>query len=172
MRGSVGLAILGIALLGGCASITKGTTQQVTVNSDPQGAACNVLRDGEVITRIAKTPKTITVDKTKHDLNVVCSMEGFGETALVNQSGVEGMTAANLVFGGLIGWAVDSATGADNKYAPSITVPMKPPPGEEVIEAAPAPSAAPASQPLDPALTPGVDPSDPNYGNPDAVPQS
>ncbi len=154
--------LLALAMMAGCASITEGTSQQITINTEPQGASCEVLREGQPIAKIDKTPKTITVDKTKHDLRVVCSKEGYTDTSRFNNSGVEGMTVANAIAGGLIGWAIDSATGADNEYEDSVLIVLEPnvtPEAYGVPESAPTP-------------TPEIDPSDPNYGNPDAVPQS
>lgn len=155
-------ALVGLALMGGCASITKGTSQEIRVNSEPQGAACEVLRKGQSLAKIDKTPATVKIRKSKYNLEIVCSMEGFADSTHVNNSGVEGMTAANAVAGGLIGWAIDSATGADNKYDENVTVFMRPP-------AQPSAPQAPTTVPPE-AFE--IDPDDPNYGNPDAVPQS
>ena len=35
--------------LTGCASIISGTSQTITINSNPPGAQCNLLREGLVI---------------------------------------------------------------------------------------------------------------------------
>ncbi len=155
-------ATLALAMMGGCASITKGTSQEIRVNSEPQGAACEVLRKGQSLAKIAKTPATVKIKKSKYNLEIVCSMEGFADSTHINNSGVEGMTAANAIAGGLIGWAIDSATGADNKYDGNVTVYMRPPNQP----------AAPQTPNSVPPEAFEIDPDDPNYGNPDAVPQS
>jgi hypothetical protein len=56
------------------------------------------------------------VQKTKHDIFVECSKKGYQTAKFINESGVEGATFGNIVLGGGIGWAIDSAAGADNKY--------------------------------------------------------
>jgi hypothetical protein len=44
-------------------------------------------------------------------------------TAII-PSNIEGMTAGNLLFGGVIGIGVDAASGAMNKYPPQTDVVM------------------------------------------------
>ncbi len=151
------LAVMALGLLGGCASIVEGTSQQITVNTDPQGAACELMRDGQVISKIARTPAEITVQKTKHDITIACALEGFAESTRINESGVEEMTAGNIILGGLVGWAIDSATGADNEYDDSVLIVLEPMVVEESVE----------SESL-----PGVVPQTPTPTGEDAIPQS
>jgi len=49
----------------------------------------------------------------------------YPETVAVD-SEIQGSTWGNIVLGGGIGWAVDSARGADNKYADTVTVRLTP----------------------------------------------
>ncbi|MDB5491327.1 MAG: hypothetical protein JWO78_1176 [Micavibrio sp.] len=65
--------------------------------------------------------------KTKYDINIVCTKAGYEKTTYFNKSDVAGATVGNLIFGGGIGWAIDSASGADNKYTSpvNITLPKK-----------------------------------------------
>lgn len=72
------------------------------------------------------TPRTVNVKKTKHDLRVTCSLEGFHQSSAFIKSQIQDSTWGNIVLGGGIGWAVDSARGADNKYAEYVTVTMVP----------------------------------------------
>jgi hypothetical protein len=44
----------------------------------------------------------------------------------MNKSGAAGATFGNIVLGGGIGWAVDSATGSDNKYDSPVNLSMVP----------------------------------------------
>ena len=107
-----------IVLIGvsGCSSIIDGTSQEIFVNTNPPGADCSLNREGIVIARINPTPAATTIKKTKHDMTIVCNLEGYHEATYFNNSGVAGATFGNIILGGGIGWAIDSAAGADNKY--------------------------------------------------------
>ena len=126
----------------GCASIIAGRSQTITLNTNPPGARCEVLREGRIVGTVETTPGAITLDKTKYDMDVVCKKEGFTEGKEFAESGTEGSTFGNIILGGGIGWAIDSAAGADNKYPDVVTVNLTPvsPPAAPVQVAANAPS--------------------------------
>lgn len=102
-------------LMSGCASIASGTSQDITINTTPGGAQCELLRQSTKIAE-CKTPCTLTVQKSKHDITLQCSKAGYETASVINNSGSEGATWGNVIAGGVIGWGVDSATGADNHY--------------------------------------------------------
>ena len=144
-------------LLGGCASIFEGTTQQISVNTTPAGARCTFWKNGALIGDIAETPGSLRIRKSKDDLFIVCDKPGYASATFVNKSGLAMATMANVLTLGLA-WAVDSSRGADNKYqgevsmalVPSATPapvqrPYAPPPAapEPVVQARPAASPAP-----------------------------
>lgn len=108
--------LLSFLVLTGCASIVEGTSQTLTINTSPTGADCQMVREGRVIGRINPTPGSVVVEKTKHDISVECTKAGYQKISFINESGSEGATWGNIVAGGGIGWAIDSASGADNKY--------------------------------------------------------
>ncbi len=111
--------------MSGCASIIDGTSQDIAFDTNPPGGVCELERNGEILGRVS-TPGTIHVKKTKHDINVTCTKEGYlPSTAYVN-SDIQDATWGNIILGGGIGWAVDSARGADNKYEGHITVTLNP----------------------------------------------
>ena len=112
--------------ISGCSSIIEGTSQDIVVNSDPSGAKCVFERQGRTIAQVDATPGVITIDKTKHDINITCSKEGYQDGRYFNKSDVAAMTAGNLILGGGIGWVIDSASGADNKYDGSVMVTLAP----------------------------------------------
>lgn len=120
-------AIAALVLLTGCSSIIEGTSQELVINTAPEGANCAVERQGNVIGRVNPTPGGITVKKTKYDINIVCTKAGYEKTTYFNKSDVAGATVGNIILGGGIGWAIDSASGADNKYTSpvNITLPKK-----------------------------------------------
>ncbi|MBF6569701.1 MAG: hypothetical protein IVW54_12595 [Candidatus Binataceae bacterium] len=96
------------ALLGtcSCAAIFQGTTEPITVTSDPPGATAT-LSNGE--TRV--TPFTITVPR-QQDLDFHFSKPGYQSTDVVDDAQIEGGYVAADLFTFLIGTAIDSATGA------------------------------------------------------------
>jgi hypothetical protein len=107
--------------LTGCASVISGTSQEITINTTPAGADCQILREGKVVGR-AFTPETVKVERTKHDLTVECTKAGYQKTSVINESGSEGAVLGNILLGGGIGWAVDSARGADNEYQDTMNI--------------------------------------------------
>ena len=112
--------------LGACASIIEGTSQEIFVNTNPSGAACDLIREGRPIARIVRTPQGVTIKKTKHDITIECELEGYSKATFLNKSGAAGATFGNIVLGGGIGWAIDSASGSDNKYTSPVNLTLVP----------------------------------------------
>lgn len=109
-----------------CSSIIEGTTQELSINTNPPDANCALMREGQVIGRVNPTPGAVTIKKTKHDITVVCEKKGYQEATYQNHSGAAGATAGNIILGGGIGWAIDSASGADNKYDTPMNITLVP----------------------------------------------
>jgi len=118
------VAILGVVTA--CSTIVEGTDQTVTVNSDPSGAECVLTREGLGIGTVSPTPQTLTVDRGDEDIVVSCKKEDYLSTNATLPSEVEGMTFGNILFGGLIGVAVDAASDANAKYPDSIMIVLVP----------------------------------------------
>jgi len=74
------------------------------------------MREGQPIGSVNPTPGTLLVKKTKYDITIACDRPGFDQATFLNHSAVAGATFGNIILGGGIGWAIDSASGADNKY--------------------------------------------------------
>lgn len=141
------ILVISALCLSGCAAIFDGTTEEITVNTNPPGAHCDLVRKGQVIASIANTPAAAIIDKTKNDLLIKCNKDGFAEAGYVNHSGVAGATYADVLGGittGGLAWAVDSASGADNKYDSVVNLSLVP------IAFVPAAIALPATQPAVP----------------------
>lgn len=135
------MATLGLAAIGlsACASITKGTSQSVAINTAPvQGANCTLQAPSGTWTVVS--PGAVTIPRTKHDVSVKCEKTGFQAGIGTLKSGTQLMTAGNIILGGVIGLGVDAATGAMNDYPEQITVTLTP---DQVI----APTQAPISVP-------------------------
>ena len=110
----------------GCATLTKGSSQTITVATDPSGAICELGRDGNTVAIINPTPGSIPVEKASGSISVLCKRTGYQDAAGVLASEFQAMTFGNILFGGLIGLAVDAASGAMNKYPEMVTITMVP----------------------------------------------
>jgi hypothetical protein len=116
-----GIGLVAMAL-SGCSTLFEGHTQYLRVETSPAHATCTLVRAGLTIGTIASTPGAVVVEKTKDDITITCTKDQFLAARYVNHSGTEPATYGNLIFGGALGWAVDSATGSDNLYSSSVLV--------------------------------------------------
>lgn len=116
------------SLLAGCASTIEGTTQTIAINTEPPGAACSLYRQGNRIGQVESTPGSVLIEKTKQDITVICRKTGRQQASSLNRSGTAAATFGNILMSGVIGWAVDSARGADNKYDGVVTITLPPDP--------------------------------------------
>jgi hypothetical protein len=121
------------AAVGGCASVSRGTTETISVASTPSGA--------EAVVSGLEAPTTCTtpcafVAKRNADITVTISKEGYQTEVVpltkdISANGGAGF-AGNILLGGVVGMGVDAATGAalDHKPNPVIVTlqPNKPPP--------------------------------------------
>jgi len=110
----------------GCASIIEGTSQEIAINTNPGGADCALKRQDQVIARVNPTPGAATIKKTKYDITIYCDKTGYQEATFFDHSGAAGATVGNIILGGGIGWAIDSASGADNKYESPVNITLVP----------------------------------------------
>ena len=140
LEGRAVSALLALALvpMAACSSIIEGTSQTLSFNSNPSGADCTLMRNGQAIGAV-RTPGGLTVKKTKHDISVTCRKEGYQDSTAFLNSDVAGATVGNVILGGGIGWAIDSASGADNKYTEHTTVTLVPVPAAAAVNGAAAP---------------------------------
>ena len=112
-------------LLAGCASIVKGSSQEVAINSEPSGASVRIVDEGGTEVFSGVTPATARLEKKKsyfkgRDYTINLSMAGYSPREVkLERSASAWYIAGNIVFGGLIGWLiVDPLTGAMWTYSP------------------------------------------------------
>jgi hypothetical protein len=119
--------ILLALLLAGCATITKGTTQSVAVDTPGvPGATCTILTQNGP--QMVVTPGTTVLGKASAALPIQCTKECYLVGSSIIPSNTETMAAGNVLLGGVIGLGVDAASGAMNKYPDFVTVAMNPDP--------------------------------------------
>lgn len=116
-------ALLILSCLGGCASLTEGTDQEIAVVSNATGASCAGTREGRPLFTMPAGYLRATVDKSRHAIRLTCSAPGFETTSLTVESHVSTMGAVGV---GIDLGLTDYATGALNKYPDSVTVILKP----------------------------------------------
>lgn len=142
--------IAGVILLAlmtaNCATVTRGTTSQVQINTEPS--------DAQITTSMGhscRSPCTLTVDR-KAEFTVVARKEGYREASVPVATRVAGSGAAgfagNVLIGGIVGMAADAATGATLEHFPNpVAISMEPdrpaPPARRPVRRPPA--AAPAA---------------------------
>ena len=121
-------AVLAFALaLVGCATITKGTTQTIAVDTPGvSGATCTIQTPNGP--RGLVTPGNVALDKQSSALPISCTKECYVMGSSMIPSNTESMAAGNVLLGGVIGLGVDAASGAMNKYPDLVTVAMMPDP--------------------------------------------
>jgi hypothetical protein len=119
-------AVVAVAfLLVGCATITKGTTQVVAIDTPGvPGAMCTITTQAGP--QGVQTPGTVSLKKGSDPLPIACVKACYVNGQSIIPSNAESMAAGNVIFGGVIGLGVDAASGALNKYPDMVTVAMTP----------------------------------------------
>jgi hypothetical protein len=125
MRISLLATIAGALSLGACATVTRGTTEQITFDSEPPAA----MRTSTGLS-CPTTPCTLEVNR-KSEFVASFSKEGFESQDVMIQTRVAGSGAAgfagNILVGGIIGMGVDAATGSTLEHYPNpVTVSLAP----------------------------------------------
>jgi hypothetical protein len=112
----------------GCASVSRGTTENISIASTPPGATAEVSGLDNPTTCV--TP-CVVVAKRNADITVTINKEGYEPqvvplTKEVPATGAAGF-AGNVLLGGLVGMGVDAATGAAMDHKPNpVEVTLKP----------------------------------------------
>ena len=104
----------------GCASVTRGTTENISISSTPAGATAEIT--GLEIPTSCVTPCVVQA-KRNADITVTVNKEGYEPqiiplTKEIPGSGAAGF-AGNVLLGGLVGMGVDAATGAALDHKPN-----------------------------------------------------
>ncbi len=111
--GKVTLITLFALFLMGCGSLINGSTEFVGVTSSPSGAEVEINK-----TKIGETPLTQELSrKDTHSIKI--SMDGYESHEMIINRTTSGWVWGNILFGGLIGLAVDASTGGMYKLKPN-----------------------------------------------------
>ena len=117
------------SFLTGCASITESKNQSISVSTgDVTGAMCT-LSNSKGSYYVNSTPGSVMVRNACDQLTVTCKKDGYvaaNPAAGSVQDESKGMAWGNILFGGIIGIAVDRQTGAGCTYSQqNIIFPMQ-----------------------------------------------
>jgi hypothetical protein len=104
----------------GCASVTRGTTENISIATTPAGATAEI--SGLDNPTACVTPCVVQA-KRNADITVTINKEGYEPqiiplTKEVPGSGAAGF-AGNVLIGGLVGMGVDAVTGAAQDHSPN-----------------------------------------------------
>jgi hypothetical protein len=104
----------------GCASVTRGTTENISISTTPAGATAEL--SGLDNPTACVTP-CVVVAKRNADITVTINKEGYEPqvvplTKEIPATGAAGF-AGNVLLGGLVGMGVDAATGAALDHKPN-----------------------------------------------------
>lgn len=102
-----------LLLVSGCASIVDGKQQQMTFNSNPQGA--NVIFNG---LPIGVTPVTTSVQRGNMPVVIRFVKDGYKDYEVSATTGLNNWFWGNIISGGVYGSTTDYITGAMNKFEP------------------------------------------------------
>jgi hypothetical protein len=145
----------------GCATVTRGTTNQVQLRTEPSGALAVTS-----MSQSCTTPCTITVSR-KDEFAVKFSMAGYREATVEVRTQVAGTgvlgVAGNAIVGGVIGVGVDVVTGSALDHVPNPVVVslerLGAPSTRPVPPRSPARTASPVPLPSQPGIAPPVQPA-------------
>jgi len=118
----------------GCATVTRGTTDQLQILSEPSEARATTS-----IGHSCQTPCTITISR-KDEFTVTVEKPGYEPAqvpVITEWTGTGGTAfAANILLGGVVGMGADLATGAAYNHVPNpvsvMLAPLRP-----AVESAP-----------------------------------
>ena len=117
MRVSLLAVLAGSLSLGACATVTRGTTEQITFDSTPSAE----MRTSTGLT-CPTTPCTLDVSR-KSEFVATFSKQGYQSQNVIVQTRVAGAGAAgfagNVLIGGVVGMGVDAATGSTLEHYPN-----------------------------------------------------
>jgi hypothetical protein len=132
--------------LGGCATITEGTTQNIRVEVVPDTGTCLLSRKGEPLGASTPDHRIVNVSKSMNDIEFKCSAPGYQDKDDLLTSSLSPATVASFLLLDL--GIVDAATGAWKKYPERLTVVMQPIAGPPKALPAPPPRSSKRPTPI------------------------
>jgi hypothetical protein len=105
----------------GCNTVSRGTTQTLTIASDPDGANCSVEQGGRLIGKVDPTPGTLIVQRSLENLRITCTKPGYNSTTINRFSMRTDFQSLGIFAAGNL---VDLSSGANNSYPSTTRIPL------------------------------------------------
>ena len=103
--------VISCILLTSCASTMSGSSQNITVTSNVQGATCSLSNDKG--TWSLTTPGSAVITSSRVNLALTCSKEGYvNGVASLPSKHKDSASWGNVILGGGIGYIIDRKSGA------------------------------------------------------------
>ena len=131
MKNSKYLVLLILAIsfgISGCASITGTSGQTVSVQTNEgtgkhlTGSICALSNNKG--RWFVTSPGSVGITRSNDDLQILCNKDNYEPGRTVVASTIKAAMFGNIIFGGLIGVALDHSSGAAYEYPPFIQVMM------------------------------------------------
>ncbi len=121
---ALSLCSVGLALLNGCASVTKGTSQSISFEVSPPSASCVLSREGDgELGKFSGSGNSVTVKKARKDIVVVCSAPGYEPKKQWLESSTDKTALAGIAIDGGL---TDMVTGAMWVYPDKVELSLAP----------------------------------------------
>ena len=117
---------ISLVLISGCASIVADKNQPIMVlafcagSDEPVPAQCQITND--ISSKTVNSPGMVSMPRSNTDLKVSCTYKGQTSKNLNFASSIDEKLAGNLVFGGIVGAAIDTGTGKGFNYPNRIQI--------------------------------------------------
>lgn len=80
-RAAIILCVITLGL-GACTTVSRGTSQTISINTDPPGAACEMRQGARMILEETQTPVRFTIMRSPDALEIKCSLEGYDDVSM------------------------------------------------------------------------------------------
>lgn len=114
----IAFALVAVSLLTGCATVTRGMSEQVTFTSEPSGASVRTSTG----LQCSATPCTFDISR-KSEFIATFTMPGYKSQEVAVKTELAGNGAAgfagNVLIGGVVGMGTDAVTGATQDHKPN-----------------------------------------------------
>lgn len=113
------LTVIAIGLTACATLVGGGSSQGVSVSSEPSGASFTVKSSSGMQMASGTTPQMIQLPR-KNEYSIEFSVPGYRSQSVALTKGVNGWVFGNFIIGWIPGLIIDFVTGSANKLEPSL----------------------------------------------------